>query len=129
MKNKNISGSILIITLSINLIITLFIMVLLESNLLESKLSGYFRNKNLALINAENSLHMKEQMLQKGLIPQDIAVIPSQTCGVIYYRLTTTGKSGLVSKSITSTYAKINDISSCNPKPIIKEGRQSWKEA
>lgn len=111
-----------------NVVLTLLVLSMLEKNLLYRKINSYFENSSLAFIKAEKALLVMENELKNEKIPKNAEIISSDICGVTFYKLTSTGKSGIASKTIQSTFAKINDISKCTPKPLIKEGRQSWRE-
>ena len=121
-------GSSIITAMLFNVVLTLLVLSMLEKNLLDRKISGYFENSSLAFIKAEKALLAMENKLKNGEMPKNAEVISSDICGVTFYKLISTGKSGIASKTIQSTFAKTNDISKCTPKPLIIEGRQSWKE-
>ena len=112
------NGSALIIAMLFVFILSALVLVVLERSALESRMVGYFSAKNMTLAVLEQTLASKEQELLKGKIPREAALISNRICGVTFYLLTL--------KNLQSTFAKVGDMSKCDPKPIIAEGRQSW---
>ena len=122
-------GAILITALLFIFIFTILTISALQISALEAKMSAYFENKTLALIDAENSLKSKEDALRNGFIPSDAKLISnsSDACGIAFYQLKETKTINTAKTTVQSVFAKITDNSKCTKKYIIKEGRQSWK--
>jgi len=121
-------GFVLIFTLLITFILSLLALTLAQVSLMESKMGAYYQEKTLSLIDAENKLIKDESVLVAGVVPRDAVLVTGEICGVKFYRVTTDGKFGATKSTVQSTFAKIGDTSHCDPKPKVKDGRESWKE-
>lgn len=124
----NAKGFVLVTVLLFVFILSLLALTLSQVSLMETKMSGYYQEKILSLVDAENKLIKDEGILATGQIPREAILITDTVCGVKFYRLTAAGKFGATKSVVQSTFVKIGDVSHCDPKPKIKAGRQSWKE-
>lgn len=125
--NNKPAGMILIIVMLFVAILSLLIITLLQSNILETKISIY--NKNLAVaesIAASNLLTYEKEILQGDPPAKYVHLIDKEdVCGVQFFEVTAPGTFGTSSVNLQSTFAKIVD-NNCSPKPVI-QGRLSWK--
>ena len=120
----NNAGIILISTLLYLVILTLLVASILQTSLLETKMSVNYKKSIFHLHQAEMKLRAQERLLKQGIetLPAGIDLISSAICGVNFYRI----KIDCENEILQSTYAVITDTRSCNPKPNIRPGRQSW---
>jgi|GEM_PF-2035276 len=118
------SGIILVSTLLFLLALTLLTMSILQTSLLEIKMSVNYKDNILTLHKAEIELRDKEMLLETGVmpLPSQITLISNDVCGVNFYRISV----NYGNEILQSTYAIIDDAIDCAPKPDIKQGRQSW---
>jgi len=128
---KTEDGYILISVLFFLTVLYLLVTGLMEVALLESKMSANYAQQIENLYATDQALIEYEQKILEGNPPSNAKIIQpvanSSICGVTYYRVTATHAHGMNSTQIESTYAKLGDISKCNPKPIVQEGRQSFR--
>jgi len=121
-------GFVLIPMLLFAFIFSLLALLAIQESVIETQASSYYRAKILSLIDAENKLLVMENKLAKGEIPQDAELIPEQVCGIKFYRLTATGKAGSSKSYVQSTYVKLDDSQHCEPRPVMKGGRQGVRQ-
>ena len=121
------TGMIFIVVMLFVFILSLLTMSELESTLLETKMSNYDSNKMQTFYRAENLLIQYEQKIAQGEKTASAEIIDNDICGITFYRITVAEKRNGASSILQSTFAKIGDITHCDPKPIIQQGRQSWR--
>ena len=107
---------------------SLLALTLVQVSLMETKMSAYYQEKTLSLINAENKLLKDESVFAAGQVPHDAVLITDEICGVKFYRIITSGKFGATISVLQSVFAKIGEVEHCPIKPKVKEGRQGWVE-
>ena len=120
-------GMILILALILMLLLSLLMLSAIETSLLETKMSNYDSNKMQTFYRAENLLIQYEQKIAQGEKTASAEIIDNDICGITFYRITVAEKRNGASSILQSTFAKIGDITHCDPKPIIQQGRQSWR--
>lgn len=119
---------ILITVMLFLLILSFLALSLLNTSLIEIKMSGYFQNKIFAFYKAENLLEKYEQEIIDGKIAnaETSEIISTGICGVIFYRIIArAGYNGVLSV-LQSVFVKANNLNQCKPAPNIKLGRQSF---
>jgi Tfp pilus assembly protein PilX len=118
----NDSGVVLISTLLLLLLLTLLAINILQTGLLETRMSANYKDNILLLHRAEMNLYNQEALLQQGIISSGVTLISTDVCGVNFYRIQVNyGK-----EILQSTYAVIENLSNCDLKINIQSGRQSW---
>jgi Tfp pilus assembly protein PilX len=121
-------GTILISALLFLLILTLLAMSILQTGLLENKMSTNYQDGIFALQRAEINLTKKEQQISRSnKLPAGVEMISTAVCGVTFYRVKAEGKYGEAKRVLQSTFAIINNAAHCRHKPSIIPGRQSWR--
>ena len=104
-------------------------MSILQGSLLESKMNSNYQDKIFALQKAETNLIAKEKQINPpNTLPSGVSEISSATCGVKFYRVEAAGQYKNTKTILQSTFAIIKDTDSCDPKPQVHNGRQSWRE-
>jgi Tfp pilus assembly protein PilX len=119
-------GMVLIVVILFLSVVSLLALNLLNTSLLETKMSNYYQNKARTFYQAENYLIQSEQAILRGEQIANAEIIDAGICGVTFYRVFAEAKYNAVHSKLQSTLAKINDLSICNPKPMVKQGRQSF---
>lgn len=121
-------GMVLIIVMLFLLIISFLAINLLNTSLLETKMSNYYYNKTHAFYIAENNLEKYELEILEGKIKsaEITEIVDANVCGATFYRITACAKYNEVLSILQSTFAKIGDPSKCNKTLNIKPGRQSF---
>lgn len=125
---QNQTGFVLVATMLFLAVLNLLIISCIEVALFETRMSQNFKNKMLAFYEAQNNLIIYEQDLLQGKINSSVYVIPSNACGVIFYKVFAEGKYGKAKSKLQSTYAIMSGESHCFKKTNIIFGRQSWRE-
>jgi len=120
---KHAKGFILVTVLLVTLLLSLIALTMSQTSLMENKMVSYYQSKSWDLVAAENKLLQAENDLFLGKIPREAILIPAGVCGVKFYRINISQKTTVLS----STYAHLEDFSHCDPKPQVKEGRQSFR--
>lgn len=123
------NGTILLSVMMFIVIITSLALFILQSSVLENKMSIAYFSKISAFYKAENDLSKYEKrILDGGSVKGNIAqkLDDYGNCaGVEFYRITVAAKDESV--KLQSTMAKLGDIAKCSPKPNIRPGRQSFR--
>lgn len=113
--------------LVILMVLTCLAMSLLNTCLLESKMSEFFRDQLQACYQASERLSEYETKIAQGKKIVEAEAISDDICGVVFYRITAEGSHHLTKCEVQSTFVKLEDDSHCPTKPTIKQGRQSWR--
>ena len=126
---NSVSGYILVTTLLFLLILTFFIMGTIEISILNTKLARDYQDKMFSFQVAEINLVKKEKQLKgnSSILPAGVSEISSE-CGVVFYKVEAFGIYKGIKTTLYSTYALLQDASSCKIKPNITSGRKSWRE-
>jgi len=119
-------GMVLVMVLLFLSVISLLAINLLNTSLLETKMSGYYQNKSKSFYQAENYLAQSEQAILAGEKIANAEIIDTDVCGVTFYRVFASAEHNSAQSKLQSTLAKIDDLSHCDPKPNVREGRQSF---
>ena len=114
-------GIVLVVVMLVLLIVSLLALNLLNSSLLETKMSNYYQNKACAFYRAENYLSQYEQEILGGGKITNAEIIDTAICGVTFYRVFASVTHNTVLSKLQSTLAKIDVTKHCNPKPKVKE--------
>jgi Tfp pilus assembly protein PilX len=127
-KLDNTKGYILVIVMLFLLILSLLALSILNVGLLESKMGVSHQDKINSFYLAENYLLQAERQVVAGLpvTTAKVESIAADICGTDFYRLTATANYHGAESVLLSTVAKVGDISSCEEKPNITPGRQSF---
>ncbi|MEI8054923.1 MAG: PilX N-terminal domain-containing pilus assembly protein [bacterium] len=106
-------------------VVSFLALSLLNTSLLETKMSGYYQNKTHAFYKAESILEKREQEIAAGKIvsPEITEIKNANVCGVIFYSITASAE---YNTKLQSTFAKIVSPHNCTPKTSIKPGRQAF---
>lgn len=122
-------GTILIFALFFVVILSFLILRILESSSLENKIAKNYQDEIANFYALESKLIQYEQKVLNGENTKFATLINDKAvCGVTFYSITVTEKTGDASGQMTSTVAKFNDdIAKCDPLPVVTEGRQSWQ--
>lgn len=118
-------GFVLITVLLFVALLTLVAMNVVESSLLESKMSNYYAQAMVAFYKAEAMLQNGESALLKGETSAGFKKIASY-CGVDYYSGVARGEYKGAVVNLQSTLAKVDSQAQCKDPPKAKTGRQSW---
>lgn len=110
------------------LVLSLLAFSVLNITLLENKMCVFYQNKIKSFYIAEKNLLQAEKKILAGAVVVDnnIRVIDSSVCGVIFYRLTASASFKGAKTSLQSTFAKLGDDRRCDSKPSVTPGRQSF---
>ncbi|CAL7963881.1 type IV pilus assembly protein PilX [Gammaproteobacteria bacterium] len=121
-------GMVLVVVMLFLLITSFLALTLLNTSLLETKMSDYYQNKARAFYKAEDILEKREQEIISGKIisPEITEIKNANVCGATFYRITASAKHNTVQSELQSTFAKIAKPDDCTPKPNIKPGRQAF---
>jgi Tfp pilus assembly protein PilX len=121
-------GTILISALLFLLVLTLLVMSILQTGLLESKMSTNYQDGIFVLQKAEINLTKKEQQIgRSNKLPVGVEIISTAVCGVTFYRVKAEGEYQKAKQSLQSTFAIINNTAHCRRKSLVTPGRQSWR--
>jgi Tfp pilus assembly protein PilX len=123
---KHEKGMVLVIMMLFLAVISLLALNLLNTSLLEVKISSYYHNKVRAFYLAENYLTQYEQEILAGKKVSSAEVVDTSICGVTFYRVFAGAKYKEAPSNLHSTLVKIGDTTHCDPKPNIKPGRQAF---
>ncbi|MCK4870173.1 MAG: hypothetical protein KAS93_03595 [Gammaproteobacteria bacterium] len=129
MMDRREHGVVLFSALIFLLVITLLVIGVAKSGLLEAKINNNYYAKVMVLQKAEVLLRQQEKTLATAnYLPPHVVVLTTQTCGVIFYRVNV--EAGYLHARVTlqSVYAKLLRHRYCKTKPTIRPGRQSWLE-
>ena len=119
-------GMVLVVTMLFLLVISFLALSLLNTSLLETKMSGYSKDKVLAFYKAENNLERFEQEIIDGIAGIEIDKITgSDGCRAIFYRVTANAEYNGAQSELQSTFVKITSTNPCDLKKITP-GRQSF---
>ena len=121
-------GMVLVVTMLFLLVISFLALNLLNTSLLETKMSGYSHNKVLAFYEAEKNLERLEQEITDGKTAgiEIDKIIGSDDCRATFYRITASAEHNGAQSELQSTFVKITDTNPCALKKDIKPGRQSF---
>lgn len=121
-------GMVLVITMLFLLVISFLALNLLNTGLLETKMSGYSKNKALAFYEAEKNLeHLEQEIIDRKIAGVEIDKITSNDgCCAIFYRVTASAEYKGAQSELQSTFVKITGTNPCDLKKDIKPGRQSF---
>lgn len=125
---KSERGFILITVLLFLAILNLLIISSMQVAWSEMRMSCNFKDRMLAFYQAQNNLYSLEQNLRLGKIDSNMQQIPSDICGVRFYRVITQGQIGKAKSVQQSTYVVPIVGQHCEEKAKIMLGRQSWRE-
>jgi Tfp pilus assembly protein PilX len=126
LKINHEQGMVLVMVILFLSVVSLLALNLLNASLLETKMSSYYQNKAQAFYQAENYLTQSEQAILRGEQIANAEIIDADVCGVTFYRVFANAECHGAWGKLQSTLAKIDDLSHCEPKPNIKQGRQSF---
>jgi Tfp pilus assembly protein PilX len=108
--------------------ISVLVLAMLDTSLLETKMSNNYLNKMQLFYSAEAKLKQNERAILSNQIPAG-AELMQQICGIDLYQVIIEMNDTTSSKiKLQSTVAKVGDISKCDPKPKISAGRQSFRK-
>ena len=121
-------GMALVVVMLFLSIISFIASSLLNTSLLEIKMSNYYNNKAHAFYMAENILEKYEQEILNNEItsPEITEIRDANVCGAFFYKIIATAKYNHVVSMLQSSFAKIIPTDSCAKIPNIKPGRQSF---
>lgn len=121
-------GITLIVVMLFLLVASFLALSLLNTSLLETKMSGYYRDKAYAFYKAENNLEKYEQEILDGKIVSAAitGIANAGVCGATFYRVVANAEYHGMSSILQSTFAKVGNLDQCKPMPNIKPGRQSF---
>lgn len=129
MTNFREGGVVLFSALIFLLVITLLVIGVAKSGLLEAKINNNYYAKVMALHRAEVLLRQHEKALvSPDYLSPHVTVLTTQICGVILYRVNAEAESQHARVTLQSVYAKLLRYAHCKVKPTIRSGRQSWLE-
>ena len=121
-------GMVLLTVLLFMTMISILVLAMLDTSLLETKMSNNYLNKIQLSYLAEAKLKQNERATLSNQISAG-AELMQQICGVDFYRVIVEMNDASGSKiKLQSTVAKVGDVSKCDPKPRIQTGRQSFRE-
>lgn len=120
-------GAALVAVMLFLMVLTILVISMLQSGLLETKMSEYYKNNSALFYAAERQLEKYEQQLAKGEQVRAATIIDAAVCGTTFYRVNSVIHNGESGIRVQSTFAKVGDILSCDPKPQVQTGRQSWR--
>lgn len=123
----NESGVILISVLVFLTILSCVILSALEISLLETKMAKYSEEEWQAYYAAQTKLVAEEKTIFTGNLGRDVALIDNHSiCGVAFYKVNVSATVNTAVRHLMSTVAKVDTSANCNPKPVLKKGRQSF---
>jgi hypothetical protein len=123
---KKQRGFVLPIVLFLVGVLSFLILSVLEIEFLEALATKSYRNQIKAYAEAENKLLKMEEKISLGSVPENTFLLSDKICGVQFYQLEATGREKEAQVTLFSTFAKVGDLSQCDPQPKIKPGRQAW---
>jgi Tfp pilus assembly protein PilX len=121
-------GMVLVIVMLFLSVVSFLALTLLNTSLLETKMSTYYQNKTQAFYKAEDTLEKREQEILSGKItsPEITEIKNANVCGATFYRITASAEYNKAQSKLQSSFVKIVKPDGCVPKSSIKPGRQAF---
>jgi Tfp pilus assembly protein PilX len=121
-------GMVLLVVMLFLSIVSLLAIELLNTSLLETKMSNSYRDKVYAFYEAEKRLKRYEREIVEHGNTENAKIIDDRSvCGAVFYHVVASAKVNGAQSKLQSTFAKNIDSAYCDePKPITKPGRQSF---
>jgi len=120
----NQNGFVLVTVLLLLTVITMVVMRVVESSVLESKMSNYLAQKTIAFYKAETELTKAEDDILQGKTGKYRNI--QHECGVEFYLATGSSEFHGAAVALQSTVAVVDKSKHCNPPPQEISGHLAW---